>query len=300
MTVYPFTFSVVSNEIDEDMEIVVDVAKDLGIGAIELGSVWLKPPTQLTSQEVDRIETLVQQAGMRINMILSTCLKSVRVANVPEGQVGRSIEFQDHMEDLRRAIALAKQFDATVRIFSFRRENMIELGNSSPRLPQGGTIARDSMRKVVEGLSVACEIAARAGVTLALENVRSCYANTGTNTQRIVDAVGAHNLKIIWDPANSFVSGQEAFPEGYEELEMSLLVDVHIKDAKLRDAALGWTDWVCVGDGEVNYPGQLAALARDGYRGTLTVETHWQPREYATRKTFDGILQALTAAFSSG
>jgi sugar phosphate isomerase/epimerase len=130
-------------------------------------------------------------------------------------------------------------------------------------------------------------------VTLALENVRSCYANTGSNLQRVVGAVGADNLRMIWDPANSFVSGQRAYPDGYDALDKFRILDVHVKDARLLDAATGLTDWTCVGEGQVDYGPQLGALARDGYRGPLTIETHWHPREYATRTTFAGLLQAL-------
>ena len=108
-----------------------------------------------------------------------------------------------------------------------------------------------------------------------------------------MNAVDADNLKAIWDPTNSFVSGQEAYPEGYEQLDKSSIIDVHIKDARIRDANRGWTEWTCVGQGEVDYRLQLAALLRDGYRGTLTIETHWYPREYATRETFRGLLNVL-------
>ena len=65
------SFGVVSDEIDQDPEVVIKVAQDLGMRSIELGRVWLKPVTQLSSREVDRIEELVQQAGLRVNMILT-------------------------------------------------------------------------------------------------------------------------------------------------------------------------------------------------------------------------------------
>jgi len=291
-----FALGVVSDEIDQDLEVVIRVAKDLGIRTIELGTVWLKPVTQLSPQEAGQARALVQRAGMSVNMILTPCLKAASLAHITAGEVRRDPGFQAHMEELQRGIALAKRFGAAVRIFSFRREGMIGLGNPSARLPEGGVIPRDTLAKIAEGLSFACQLAAAEGVTLALENVRSCYANSGTNTRRIVDAVGAENLKVIWDPANSFVSGQEAYPEGYERLDRGSIVDVHIKDARVRDATTGWTEWTCVGRGEVDYRGQLAALLRDGYAGPLTIETHWHPREYATRETVRGLLQELSAS----
>ena len=100
----------------------------------------------------------------------------------------------------------------------------------------------------------------------------------------------------VLPPNAEFVSGQQAYPEGYEQLDISTIVDVHIKDAVLRDADAGWTEWTCVGQGEVDYASQLAALRRDGYAGPLTIETHWHPREYATRQTHRGLLHAIERA----
>ena len=291
MTQEGFTLGVVRDEIDEDLAIATRVARDLGMATIELGSVWLKSASRLDPEELDRAEALIQRAHLRVNMILTPCLKEVSLTGVAAGHVCTDPAFQAHIEELRRAIPLARRFDATVRVFSFRREGMVGLGNPSPRLPRGGDIPPQTLTKIAEGLSIACQIASREGVTLAIENVRSCYANSGANTRLVIDAVGADNLKVIWDPANCFVSGQEAFPEGYDQLDPSSIVDVHIKDARVRDACTGWTEWTCVGWGEVDYAGQLAALLRDGYSGPLTVETHWRPREYATRKTLRGLLQ---------
>ena len=42
------------------------------------------------------------------------------------------------------------------------------------------------------------------------------------------------------------------------------------------DAATGLIRWACIGTGAVDYAGQIAALRSDGYRGALSVETHWR------------------------
>ena len=68
-----------------------------------------------------------------------------------------------------------------VRTYSFRRESMVGHGNPSPRLPQGGEIPDEMLEKIVEGLRIAGDETAEAGLVLGLENVRSCWGNTGIN-----------------------------------------------------------------------------------------------------------------------
>ena len=289
-------FGVVNDEIDEELPPAIRLATELGMQVISLRCYGLKPVTEMTAEEAAAAEALLAQSGLRVNMILTDCLKRVLLGGIALGRVADAPEFRENMEEFRKGVALAERFGAAARIFSFRREGMIGEGNPSPRLPRGGEIDEETLAKVVEGLRVACEIAGERGVTVGLENVRSCYANSGSNTRSILDAVGAPNLKLIWDPANSFVSGERAYPEGYAQVEPSDIIDVHVKDARVRDPATGWTEWVAVGQGEVDYRGQLAALLNDGYRGPFTIETHWRPQDYATRTTFEGFLGALSHA----
>ena len=82
-------------------------------------------------------------------------------------------------------------------------------------------------------------------------------------------------LRAIWDPGNDYVSGGVPYPDGYRAV-LPYIVHVHVKDAAVEDPATGLTRWACIGTGEVDYAGQIAALRRDGYRGALSVETHWR------------------------
>ncbi len=55
-----------------------------------------------------------------------------------------------------------------------------------------GVITDETFAKILKGLQVACDRLASEGLTLALENARSLYANTGGNMARLLDAVRAH------------------------------------------------------------------------------------------------------------
>lgn len=162
----------------------------------------------------------------------------------------------------------------------------------------------EMLEKIVEGLRFAAQVTADAGLILGLENVRSCWANSGHNTGRIIRAVDHPALKAIWDPGNDYVSGGVPYPEGYEAVR-PFICHVHVKDARVVDPPTGLTAWEAVGRGEVDYVAQFRALRRDGYSGTLSLETHWHPRPAGggepdrvadSRTSFAGVLAALRAS----
>ena len=160
----------------------------------------------------------------------------------------------------------------------------------------GGAIPDDLLPKIVAGLRAATAIADEYQVTLGLENVRSCWGNSGPNAARILAAVDHPRLRAIWDPGNDYVSGGAPYPDGYRAV-LPYLVHVHVKDAAVVDAATGLTRWACIGSGGVDYAGQIAALRRDGYDGVISVETHWRkPGDdglESTRDTLAGLRSFL-------
>ena len=277
MRSYPFHLGVVADEISDDPDVAFPAARDLDLHEVELQTLWGKPVTDLSAAEIERVRELLARYGLRVSMISTGFFKACRVDLIPGGGFETSEDFAQHMEVFRRSLIIAKAFDCRlVRTFSFRRPHMVDLGNPSPRLPMGGEVSPSTLDLIREGLSIPARIAAREGLTMGLENVRSCYGNTGENARIIINAVNSPALKAVWDPANSFVSGGVDYPDGYEAIRAHM-VHVHFKDARVRDAATGLTSWECIGDGEVRLGEELAAFARDGYSGVVSVETHWQP-----------------------
>lgn len=293
-------FGVCSDEISEDLETALRLIRELGLGWVELYHVWGKPLTELSAAELDRARRLVDAYGLRVSSVGSLLLKGTLLGHVPAGRVAADVDFRAELARLRASIRTARCFDTTiVRTFSFRRDDMVGLGNPSPRLPHGGAIPEPVLEKIAEGMAVLCEEAGAAGVTLALENVRSCWGNTGHNAARIIARVNSPVLRALWDPGNDFVSGGVPYPDGYEAVRPSI-VHVHVKDARLVDAATGLTTWEAVGGGAVDYAAQFAALAADGYAGRLSLETHWHPAGSTgvedSRRSFDGIRTAIEQA----
>lgn len=297
---YPFQLGVVAGEIDEDPAVALPIARSLGITHVEFGSLWDRRITDISDAELEPVRALLADSGLQVVMVGPDTFKMVKLGHLALHEIAADPHFVAEMAALRRSIEIARLFDAPlVRTFSFRRDDMVGLGNPSPRPPRGGEIPDATLDKICKGFELICAVAEQEDITLGLENVRSCWANSGWNTRRIVERVGSDRLKVVWDPANAFVSGEDpVYPDGYLAVR-PYLAHVHLKDARVVDAASGLTAWDRIGDGELNYPPQLQALVDDGYRGVVSIETHYAPPgktpAEATRLTTEGLRQLLAA-----
>ena len=75
-----------------------------------------------------------------------------------------------------------------------------------------------------------------------------------------------------WDPANALCSGESPYPGGYALLPKDRIAHVHVKDCHMDGHKPVWGP---VGTRQVDWKGQIAALHADGYKGWLSLETHW-------------------------
>ena len=135
-----------------------------------------------------------------------------------------------------------------------------------------------------EALSIlkeAGQIVAKHGLQLSIENEPGFFCDTGVNTAEFVKSINAENVGINWDPANALVAGEAAYPVGYEAVR-PYLQNVHIKDA-IPIPPDKWENRL-IGDGGVNWLGQLRALINDKPIDHLTLETHVFPVLEATRE----------------
>ena len=120
------------------------------------------------------------------------------------------------------------------------------------------------------------ELADRArtrGLIIGIENEHACNIATGAETARLLSAVDHPALQVIWDPANALVAGETPFPEGYTKIPVSRIVHVHAKDCSVADHVPTFGP---LGEMAIDWRGQLEALVRDGYRGSISLETHWK------------------------
>lgn len=131
---------------------------------------------------------------------------------------------------------------------------------------------------IADMFSEPIRIAESEGVILGIENEPSTNATNAAKVAELLSIIDHPNVKAVWDPGNDvFDPDREVpYPDGYERIK-GLIVHVHLKDG-VWVAEEGRFEPVPLGEGEVDYVGQLRALKQDNYSGWLSLETHYRPK----------------------
>lgn len=248
----------------DDLGIALGAMAELGMTGAELRVVSGKNILDLTDDEVARARAQVEAHGMRVLSIASPLLKCVLPDGPPVDErfqqdvFGSAYTFEDQPRLTRRAFEVARQAGAKViRVFSYWRT--IE--------PQR------EYDRIARALRELADQALEYGLIIGLENEHACNVGTGAEAARMLRAVDHPALKLIWDPANAFVLGETPYPAGYAALPADRIVHVHAKDCVMSGQKPVWGP---LGEMSIDWKGQLAALGRDGYKGAVSLETHWR------------------------
>lgn len=295
---FPFQLCLVAEEVSGDLEEALSFASELGIEEIEFSSLWGRDFDAVSHKTLEQARGLVDKYGMSVRALLARPFKSLSLKDLSADTLEEDEDFQSHLNILKAELDAAKFLGSPLaRVFTFQRKVEDGLAGKYPRPPEGGDFPEEMLEKVARGLSAACRLAEEAGIPLGLENVRSCWCDSGRNTARVLERVGSSWLKVIWDPPNAFVSGEEdCYPGGYEAVKDST-VHVHLKDAVVTNREECETEWERIGDGDVKLSEQLNALKADGYSQSISIETHWAPSKgnpaSNTRRTYSGLMNLL-------
>lgn len=255
---------ILTDEVSPRLDEALSWIRERGLRHVEIRMVDGKNVMALTDEEAEDVRKRVEAHGLFVSGIASPVFKcpldpSRKVAGGDTfGQAaGEGVEH--HFGLLERALRLAELLHTdNIRIFSFWREE-------EPSLYEA---------EIVRHLRRAAETAERGGKRLLLENEPSCNGGVAEEVGRLAALTASPALKVLWDPGNEAYAGRKAFPDGYEAVKGNL-AHVHLKDAV--DLGDGKAKCVPIGQGSVDFVGQLAALERDGYAGLFTIETHHVP-----------------------
>lgn len=284
-----FQLSVITDEISHDFGHALEVAaKEFGVGFVELRGLWKKNVVNLDDKEVAEAKRLLAQYDLKVTDIASPLFKvdwpgAPKSKYSPKGtSYGASFSFEQQEEVLERAANMAHAFGTNrIRMFDFWR-----LEDDKP-------YRKDMDEKLREFSSKA----AKQSMILLLENEYECNTATAPEAARTLAAVPNKNFYLNWDPGNAARLGDKAFPEGYALLPKERIGHMHLKDVKRT--ADGNYEWECMGRGIIDYVDQFRAMMRDGYRGAMSLETHWNGAgnmEESSRQSMAGTKDLLRKA----
>lgn len=253
----------ITDEFSPDIAVAAEAMREIGMTGAELRVVGGKNVMDLTDAELDAALAILARAGLNVVSIASPVLKCTLPDAPPIDErfqqdiFASKHTFEDQARLADRAFEIAKRSGAKiVRVFSYWRVVKPEA----------------VFERVVDALQELSEKAARHGLTIGIENEHACNISTAEDTARILAAVDNENLKVVWDPANAYVSGEDPFEHGYRLLDARRIAHVHAKDCTLDGHKALWCP---LGEGSIDWKGQFDALRADGYDGYIHLETHW-------------------------
>jgi sugar phosphate isomerase/epimerase len=255
--------SLITDECTHDPFTAFELGRKWGIEDYEIRYAYRWRVPEGPGWASDLVAAAVKAYGVKVSAISPGLFKPVMRADgskVPVS-IDAPAEIRRHIDEL-----LPRFLDFGARLNAHR---MIVFALPKPAQAPGAIPA-----VVIDSLGEAAQKAADASVTLLLENGQGSWADTGAASRAIVEAVGSPALRLTWDPANVVHGGfaEDPVKEGYP-LVREFIGNVHVKDAVCR---AGKGQWVMLGEGQVDWRGQIAALRADGYDGYLTLEPHLQ------------------------
>ncbi len=289
----PFKVAVINDEISQDFDHACSVAAhDFGLKWIELRGMWNKNLTELDAAQIAEARKILAKYDLRVTDIASPLFKSDWPGAPPSKQSERrdqfhaDFDFKQQDALLEHCIELAKSFDTDrIRCFDFWRLDDV----------------RPYRQAINDKLRQAAQRCAKSNLILVLENEMSCNTATGEEAAATLAAVTESNFMLNWDPGNAATFPDSMpFPKGYDLLPKQRIGHCHAKNV-VRKLDGKW-EWAPVGTGVVDWAGQLKALARDGYRHAVSLETHWRGAgtpEASSRVSMQGLKGALTRAGTS-
>jgi sugar phosphate isomerase/epimerase len=259
-----FRIAAITDEFSpDDLDAALAGMAAVGMTGAELRVVGRRNMIDLSDGEVDEVRSAVEARGMEVVSLASPLLKCVLPGGPPlDSRVqhdvfGSTHTFEDQPALTRRAFEIAGRLGVRIiRVFSYWRTTEPE--QCFPRLR--------------EALLALADQAAGLGMIIGLENEHACNVGTAAEAARLLATIDHAALQLLWDPANASILGETPFPAGYDLLPKDRIVHVHAKDCMVRDHK---PIWGALGDMGIDWRGQVEALRRDGYRGWISLETHW-------------------------
>ena len=255
---YPNSFTVISDEISQDLPVVRAFVREFHLPGIEVRSCAGRAFKDLTPEDIAAIAAAAREDGWKI----FGCSTPVFKCGIDDAAA-----IKEHREIFKRSLDVARTLHSDLlRVFTFLR--------------QPNPLEPTRLARVKEHILGLVDLAKGSGVRIGIENEHSCLTGTIEEMQAVLSGLPADRVGAIWDPCNVLYI-PEASPPKPENITALAprLFHLHLKDSVRRPpakpgglVAVGTP----VGIGEVDWRAHLRALQASGYQGMLSLETHWR------------------------
>ena len=273
-----FKLGVITDGISRDFEYALDTMVETGLEYVELQYLWEKQVGDLTDADIQRVKGLIDTRNLKVS-----CISHHNLSALPVDTAVVAPAYREHIMTLQRCIDVAQALGTNlVRIFSFRKE-MVLFG-AEPVISEGAWTTL--MNRLEEPL----QIADAAGITLVMETAISGNVTSAFLVRKLIDELDVPHLKVLWDPCSSLYCTEVPYPDGYEAIREHI-AHIHLKDGIVNLPAATF-DFCAMRQGQMDpyYNDIVDALKRDGYDGTISLESVYTP-EGGTRE--DGFRESL-------
>lgn len=268
-------FSIISDEVSQEPAVVANFVRAFGLGGFELRSMFGRAFKDLTSRDVAEVRALADGEGWRIHGCATPVFKC---------ELDDKAAVLEHIEIFKRSLETARELRCDLmRVFTFLRS----------KEPLSAQLAD----RIGSHLMVLAGLAASAGMRLGIENESSCRVGSGAEMLLLGKSFAHPSAGWIWDPCNVlYVPGEGGSATADFSKLYDRIIHIHVKDAVATPGGTSLASPSPVGSGDVGWGQHLKEIRRSGYKGLISLETHWR------KKALDTGLLHLPAgdAFSAG
>jgi sugar phosphate isomerase/epimerase len=247
--------SILTDEVSQDLDAVLRCAHDFKLDGIELRSLFGKAFKDLSRTEIRQ----VADACRHENLAVSGCASPVFKCAVDNAR-----EISEHLDLFKRSLDAALDLGTDlVRVFTFLR--------------RGHPTSSDDLARAAEPFPRLLDTARGSGVRIGVENEASCLVGSGAEMREFLGHLPADpQLGVVWDPCNVlYLDGENDPVRDDFPLLADRTIHVHVKDAR-RNGTKAPQSCVELGTGSIDFPAHFTDLKARGYRGWITLETHWR------------------------
>ena len=258
---------VICDGVSRDLAHTVDVMDEFGLEYAELQFVGDKEVGDHSSDEIREIDILLRDRGKPVSCLSRHIFAGMRGDDLP----GEALHIK-HMDALKRVIEMAHIVGSPlVRIMTPKKEQILWGHHGAEQW----NVAKGAWERTLPIIAPAVELARAEGVMLVVETGNGTMVNSNYTGRKLIDDLDAKDvLKLLWDPANNCWCHEQAFPDGYDEVQDGYLGHIHIKDVQV-DKPRATLEVRPMGEGQLadQFEPMADALRKDGYDGVISFES---------------------------